>query len=162
MEREKLDNLVEEVIGDLKSKIETISAAAETPDIMIRVQLQEARDKAVAVLEKAVNAIGNACQGEYDPKQIVEGLKVAIDRSQDLFDQTMRQINEIKGLNADDPEKTDPFPILPNEEEETVQETPFAEEEPSQENEAEESTDEVSAMAREVLESWIAPEGEDK
>ena len=91
MEREKLDNLVEEVIGDLKSKIETISAAAETPDIMIRVQLQEARDKAVAVLEKAVNAIGNACQGEYDPKQIVEGLKVAIDRSQDLFDPSKRR-----------------------------------------------------------------------
>ena len=164
MEREKLDNLVKEVIEDLKNKTEMIFAAAETPDIMAREPLKEVRDKATAVLTKAVNAIENACEGDYDPKQIVEGLKVAIDRSQELYERTMEQISEIKGIKTDDPDETDPDPLFPGEEENVQEEVSVNEENICEEEteEGKESMDEVSVMAHEVLAGWIVPESENK
>ena len=162
MDRRNIDSLVREVIEDLENKSSQIKEATETPDISVREQLQEAGDGALRILAKASEAIRAASMDWEDPKQILEGLKVALNRSQELYDQTMEQIREIKGIDGQ--ESPEAFPLF-RETEEVPQEEEVPEPETIPETEAEEAEeipDEVTLKAHEILEDWFLPEGEDK
>ncbi len=162
MERRNMENLIKEVVEDLENKAKQIKEAAETPDIATREQLQEVRDEAARTLFRASDAIRNASMNLNDPKQILEGLKVALDRSQSLYEQTMERIREIKGIDGQ--EGPDEFPFFPETEEsvEKEDEIPEVTEAPETEEEAEEIPDEVTLSSHEILEGWFLPESEDK
>ena len=161
MNNNDIERYTQEVIEDLKKKIEDITVNASSQDEQIIDRLNEVKDKAVKILNNAIKAIDNGIKSIADSEELEKGLSTAKERSLQLYEETIKKLNEIKDSEAlkkgFEEIKQSSIQVKEN-----IDEFMNSEEVKQTIEKAKTGTIDVAEKALDTLKSWLSPEGEDK
>lgn len=87
---------VNEVVEDLKKKIDDINHAAENSDDDVKLKVNEIKDKAIDVLTMASNKVIDITKNVTDSQEVQNGINVVKARSKQLYENALKKIAEIK------------------------------------------------------------------
>lgn len=95
-----LEKNVNEVVEDLKTKIDGINEAAEDVEGDAKVKVNEIKDKAVSVLDAASEKVVETYKSITDSEEVKNCIDVVKSKSKKLYDRTIAKIDEIKKSKA--------------------------------------------------------------
>ena len=174
------DNSVNEVIEDLKNKIDDLEKAAALSDSSDAKQI---KDKAVEVLSRVGGRFAEAARKVTDPEEIKAAVELVSARSKELYESSLDKIEEISGnknirtaldnASAQAEElKTKAEPILEDavkditelfgKTKDSIEEFAKREDVQQKVNAAKNETVELAEKGLAVLKEWLKPEGEDQ
>ena len=91
---------VNEVVEDLKTKIDNITAAAEDADDESKDKVQEIRDKAIRVLTTASDKIVDTYKTFSNSEEVEKSIDIVRIKSKELYDNALKKIDEVKKSQA--------------------------------------------------------------
>lgn len=89
-------NNVASLVNDLKDKIEEINAACCNASDEARDRINDIKSKANSILIQAVNRITDSSLEYAESEDVEKSLEIVRDKSQELFDNALSRIKEIK------------------------------------------------------------------
>lgn len=164
MKDNSIEVLINELIDDLKLKIENISRIAQSDDLNIQNRLLEIRNKVINVLFAASDKLNDACGNYDDIEDLYKSIEIVKNKSNSLYDEAVKRILDLKG-DEKAPVKEEEIKIS----EEVVIEKPSMQEnnevyEEKIEDHVEQidTVDEkVSEIALDTLKGWLLPKGDE-
>lgn len=160
MPTDDIERSTDEVIADLRRKIDDITDAARSQDHRIKDRLNETRDEALWILCSAIAAIERHARDQQNEDELVKGLILAKLRSDELYEDTLRKIREIK-----DPQTAEDS----NGKERKLTENSNSNDGPKETvivkkavRKAKTGTDDMTEKALDTLKDWLLPEGEEQ
>lgn len=97
MEENNIIRITNEVIDDLKSKIEYITILADSVSEGSKPAANEIRNKAIAILTKAGNKVLEESKNIKDVQEYQNGLKKVSDKAKGLYDEVFARIKLLRG-----------------------------------------------------------------
>lgn len=91
-----MKNDVNEVVQDLKEKIDRITSAAQDVDEESKLKVEEIKNKAISVLSSASDKIVDAYKSISSTEDFENSLNIVKTRSKELYDDALRKIDEVK------------------------------------------------------------------
>lgn len=95
-----LDKNVNDVIEDLKLKIDSINLAAADAEGDTKIKVNEIKDKAISTLNVASQKVIEAYKSIADSEEVIDCINIVKNKSKVLYDKTIVKINEIKMTKA--------------------------------------------------------------
>ena len=146
--REDTNNMY---VATMKNSIKKVDKAVAAKD----------KEKANEALKCAIKAIDNGIKSIADSEELEKGLNTAKERSLQLYEETIRKLNEIKDSEAlkkgFEEIKQSSIQVKEN-----INEFMNSEEVKQTIEKAKTGTINVTEKALDTLKSWLSPEGEDK
>lgn len=93
MEEKQVKESVDEVVQDLKNKVEEISVAGKDTN---NAKIEELKNKAISTLNLAIDRISNAAEEMINSEEVAKGVEFVKVKSKDLYEATLKKIEEIK------------------------------------------------------------------
>lgn len=159
MDKLQIEEKVNELIEDLKQKIEDISRVCQSDNLQIEEKLLSIRNKAINVLFAVCDRLYDALSSEYDEEDLLNSVEIVKNRSNSLYEEVLNKVNELKG---DEPVEQEPEikiveevvieDNISNNEEEVIEEV--IEDDPIKEK--------MSEKALDTLKGWLLPEGDER
>lgn len=97
MEENNIVRVTNEVIDDLKNKIEYITMLADSIGENSKPAANEIRNKAIAILTKAGNKVLEESKNIKDVEEYQKGLKKVSDKAKVLYDEVFARIKLLRG-----------------------------------------------------------------
>lgn len=91
-----MKNDVNEVVQDLKQKIDRITSAAQDVDEDSKLKVEEIKNKAISVLNSASDKIVDAYKNISNTEEFENSLNVVKTKSKELYDNALKKIDEVK------------------------------------------------------------------
>lgn len=89
-------NDVNEVVEDLKQKIDSITAVADDVDDESRAKVEEIKNRAIKVLSNASDKILDTYKNVSNSDEVEKSIKVVKDKSKELYENALIKIDEVK------------------------------------------------------------------
>lgn len=89
-------NQVDELVADLKQKIDNITAAADDVDEESRIKVEEIKNTAIKILSSASDKIVDCYKNISDSEEFEKSLDVVKNKSKELYDNALKKISEVK------------------------------------------------------------------
>ena len=89
-------NDVNEVVEDLKQKIDSITAVADDVDDESRAKVEEIKNRAIKVLSSASDKILDTYKNVSNSDEVEKSIKVVKDKSKELYENALKKIDEVK------------------------------------------------------------------
>lgn len=89
-------NDVNEVVEDLKQKIDSITAVADDVDDESRAKVEEIKNRAIKVLSNASDKILDTYKNVSNSDEVEKSIKVVKDKSKELYENALKKIDEVK------------------------------------------------------------------
>ena len=165
MDNKHIEQSVNEVIEDLKHKVDDICEASESDNLQLQDRLYEVKSKAVDILRLAAAKIYDALDNLVDEQDLYQGLELTKVKSKQLYETTMAKIQQIKNSESVNKKvekiKKGSKKIVSNAKR-SVNELLESEQFKHNVNNAKAVTVEVAEQVLDTLKEWLLPESEDK
>ena len=142
MDRLQIEERTNELIDDLKQKIEDISRVCQSQNLQIEEKLLSIRNKSINVLFAVCDRLYDALTSNYDEEDLLNSIEIVKNRSDNLYEEVLKRVNDLK-----------------SEEIKKIQQ-------PKKENTVDVSEDDsikkqMSEKALDTLKGWLLPEGDE-
>lgn len=144
-----IETNVNELVEDLKNKINDINLAVNSVVGEDRTKAIEIRDKAVSVLVQASGKIVETAKTFADSEEVNKGVEIVKTKSKELYDNAMNRITEI--LEKSNVQESDVV--------EEISEPLVAINEEIVKNVVQEDVNSIAGKARNTLRDWLKLEG---
>ncbi|MBQ0035635.1 MAG: hypothetical protein KBT35_01820 [Firmicutes bacterium] len=94
MDNTEVKNQVEEVVEDLKAKVNDLDEACKDVDNQT---VKDIQNKTIATLNLAIERITTAANEMINSEEVQKGVEFVKAKSKDLYDNALKKIEEIKG-----------------------------------------------------------------
>lgn len=92
---------VNEVVRDLRNKIDSITAVAnDAEDDSNRDKIEEIKNMAIRVLSNASDKVLETYQSLSNPEEVEKGISIVKVKSKELYDNAIKKIGEVKNSKA--------------------------------------------------------------
>lgn len=152
-----IEKSVNEIIDDLKNKINELSKAGEDADDSAIQKINEIKQKAIGVLNQASNKVIETAKDFSDSEEVQKGIEIVKVKSKELYDNAMSRINELSSSNKVEQVKGDVQEVI-EEIKENVE--TFLEKEEVKEvvDTVKDKTNNIADKAINTLKEWLKPE----
>ena len=95
-EEKKVETSVDELVEDLKAKIDEITKIGQAFDGQEKQRANEIVEKAVAILTNASNKVVETAKKFPESPEVLKGVEIVKAKSKDLYDNALAKLEEIK------------------------------------------------------------------
>lgn len=148
---------VQEVVEDLKKRIEDITNAGKALDSESMSKINDIKKKAISVLTQASNKIVETANSFPDPKDMQRAIEIVNIKSRELYDNCLRKINEISNSQVVNDAKSEAKEIIKSAKDD-ISEFFEKEEVKNAINSAKTETVIIAEKALETLKNWLKTE----
>ena len=152
-----IEKSVNEIVEDLKKKIDDISKAGNGADEESLRRINDIKQKAISVLNQASNKVMETAKNLSDSEEVQKGIEIVKVKSKELYDNALSRINELSSSNIFEEVKQDVEEVI-EEVKKDVGEIIEKEEVKEVVDTVKEKASELSEKAYSTLKDWLKPE----
>lgn len=161
MDQKNIEFEVNEVIEDLKKKVDDITSTYEAQDQDIKDKLFEVKDNAVKTLNLVVDKLYKAIDNMIDEEELKKGLDTATLRSKQLYENTIKTIQDLRNSKIVNDTIAATEKVV-RESKKNIEEFVSSEEFKNEIDKAKTTTVDVAEKALDTLKGWLLPEGDNQ